>query len=262
MSTMKADHRSVRPGTIFELVRGLEHLPPHYKLLNLEWGVLFAVTGAHTVAQIGEHLGLTEAERDAVFGRLLRAGLIRERRVTYAEYLRAVATIRDDEPKPMARFLRSGAALEGGPPPALKAPVVPEAKASAAQPRQTAAAVQDRRGDGESSEADRIRTVASGRGSSFEPLAAVPEADKPAGEKLSLKAVMRLIIDRAADTTVGQLDIYRVFIRIDTNLLRRNGITTLRFEEDWLVSDPELQSAITANVEKILGFTCPPSVYV
>jgi hypothetical protein len=51
-------------------------------------------------------------------------------------------------------------------------------------------------------------------------------------------------------------------IRVDTRLLIRNGITTLRFQDDRLISDPELQQAITSNVEKILGLECPQTVYV
>ena len=77
-----------------------------------------------------------------------------------------------------------------------------------------------------------------------------------------MKALMRFIIDRAQDPTSGQLDIYRVFIRVDTHLLKRNGITSLRFTEDRLIADPELQQAITASVRKSLGVSCPNQVFV
>ena len=80
--------------------------------------------------------------------------------------------------------------------------------------------------------------------------------------RLSLKALMQFILERAQDSTVGQLDIYRVFIRVNTKLMRRNGIHTLRFEEDHLISDPELQNAILSSVQKTLGLSCPQSVFV
>ena len=80
--------------------------------------------------------------------------------------------------------------------------------------------------------------------------------------RLSLKALMRFIIGRAQDPTSGQLDIYRVFIRVDTRLLQRNGISTLRFTEDRLIGDPELQQAIASSVRKSLGVDCPSQVYV
>jgi hypothetical protein len=73
---------------------------------------------------------------------------------------------------------------------------------------------------------------------------------------------MQFILDRATDLTAGQLDVYRVFIRVNTGLLKRNGITTLRFQDDRLIQDPELQEAITQSVEKTLGLQCPREVYV
>ncbi len=69
---------------------------------------------------------------------------------------------------------------------------------------------------------------------------------------------MQHILARAGDQQAGQLDIYRVFIRINTKLLQRSGITTLRFQDDRLIEDPELQQAIAASVEKALGFPARP----
>ncbi|MCG8456433.1 MAG: hypothetical protein MI919_09135 [Holophagales bacterium] len=81
-------------------------------------------------------------------------------------------------------------------------------------------------------------------------------------KRLSLEAVMRFIMNQAADLQAGQLDVYRVFIRVNTKLLRRNGITTLRFEDDHLVSDPELQDAITLSLERTLGLRCPEACFL
>lgn len=79
---------------------------------------------------------------------------------------------------------------------------------------------------------------------------------------LSLRALMNVIERQSGTRENGQLDIYRVFARVDTALLKRNGIETLRFTEDRLVSDPELQEAILRSVKKTLGLDCPQSVWV
>jgi len=242
--TMPSDDpiRTIHPGAVFELVRDLSTLSESLRLNNVEWGLLFAVTGKHTVYQIGAHFALSAAERDRAFSRLLAAGLIRERAVSYSEYLRAMATIRDDEPKTLGRFLRAGAAIAGrpgaiGPPPDAGQDDVNLTRA--------------------------VPTVDSS-GVKFEPLAAPvssPLSVESGGRRLSLKALMRFILSRAPDTNSGQLDVYRVFIRVNTKLLKSNGITTLRFEDDHLVSDPELKSAILSSVRKTLGVTCPQEVF-
>lgn len=228
---------SVRPGIVFRLICEPGKLPEGLKLRNLEWGVLFGVTGRHTVAQIGEHFNLAEQERDRVFERLLELGLVVEREVSLPEYLRAAATIRDDEPKSLARFLRAGATLGAG----AKKPVPPANDETLTRPIAVPA-----------------RPAPKPEAAPFVPL----DAPVPTERRLSLRAVMQLILDRAADRNAGQLDVYRVFIRVSSKLLRRNGITTLRFEDDRLVDDPELQRAITTSVEKTLGLACPPSVFV
>lgn len=83
-----------------------------------------------------------------------------------------------------------------------------------------------------------------------------------APRNLSLRALMNVIEKQAGTREAGQLDVYRVFVRVDTSLLRRNGIETLRFTEDRLVADPELQQAIVRSVKKTLGLDCPQSVWV
>lgn len=80
--------------------------------------------------------------------------------------------------------------------------------------------------------------------------------------RLSLRALMNLIEKQAGSREAGQLDIYRVFVRVDTVLLRRSGIETLRFTEDHLISDPELEQAIIRSVKKTLGLDCPETIWV
>lgn len=222
----------VPPAAVYEPAVPAGHLPADLRLRSLEWGVFFAVTGRHTVAQIGAHLGLAPAERDGAFVRLLELGLLAERPLTAGEYLRAAATV-DGEEVTLAGFLRAG----------LAGPVLPPAIDSIADP------IPD----------------------PFEPLALpdeeilmqIPDLPAPATPPaLSLQAVMRFVADQSPDADAGQLDIYRAFVRVNPQLLRRNGITTLRFEEDRLLTDPDLQQALLASVEHVVGRSCPPEVFV
>ena len=89
-----------------------------------------------------------------------------------------------------------------------------------------------------------------------------PSPDLRPAPPLSLRAVMRFVVDQAPDADAGQLDVYRAFVRLDPQLLRRNGITTLRFEEDRLLTDPDLKRALLRSVEQVVGRSCPPEVFV
>jgi hypothetical protein len=234
------------PVAVYELARAVDRLPADLRLRSLEWGVLFAVTGRHTAAQIGAHLGLSPGERDAAFARLLELGLLAERPLSAGEYLRAAATV-EGEPRTLAAFLGAGVAGPGGD---AVADLPPEAPGDvpAAPPPVSDLALE-----------------------AFEPLA-LPEEDSSmeitplraaaVPPPLSLRAVMQFISQQSGDADAGQLDIYRAFVRVSPQLLRRNGITTLRFEEDRLLTDPDLQQAILASVEQVVGRSCPPEVFV
>ncbi len=226
----------VPPAAVYELAVVADRLPADLRLRSLEWGVLFAVTGRHTVAQIGGHLGLEPAERDGAFARLVELGLLAERPLSAGEYLRAAATV-DGEPQTLAGFLRAGLAGPEG-----EAVTEPPDDVAPAEPP---AAPSDLDLGG------------------FEPLA-LPEEEEITMERppLSLQAVMRFIAEQSGDADAGQLDIYRAFVRVNPQLLRRNGITTLRFEEDRLLTDPDLQQALLASVEQVVGCSCPPEVFV
>lgn len=296
----RAGAPAARPqgAVVYQLKRPLAELPDNLRLRNHEWGALFAVTGEHSCAQIAGLLGLAPEERDRVFGRLAAFGLIEERPLTYGEYLRALATWRDDEPRPLAAFLRGGQAMPEAraaanpgrpaapsavpvPPPAAPGgPALPQVPGVVAPGLLPAAATPARPRPPEVTTADsdpgitralptydrrQIQASAAAPPPAFLPLEPLPPPPPVAAagrSQLSLKALMQHILAKAGDQQAGQLDIYRVFIRINTKLLQRNGISTLRFQDDRLIEDPELQSAIAASVEKALGFTCPPEVFV
>ena len=281
---------TILPSAVYELCQNLSDLPETLRLRSLEWGVLFSVTGRHTVAQIGDLLGVPPALRDATFARLLDGGLLKERPLSYGEYVRAAATAGDEEPRSLAEFLRSGATwpaeardtavirtVEAGPP-------SQEAPLAAAE----RVLLKDMSDGYDPTVTRAVPTVSRDEVLAFKPLASpavesgepedvagsptsaedsvIDKEKKPDtnGEpkRMSLRALMGYILDRAPDLNSGQLDIYRVFIRVDTKLLKRNGITTLRFKEDCPVDDPELQAAIQTSLQATLGLSCPQQVFI
>jgi hypothetical protein len=78
---------------------------------------------------------------------------------------------------------------------------------------------------------------------------------------MSLQSVIQFILNQNPDPTAGHLATYQVFMGINTQLLKKNGITSLRFQDDRLITDPELQSAIAENIKKVLGIACPDDVF-
>lgn len=227
-------------GVVYRLVRELSEIPHDLKLRNVEWGVLMSITGEHPAGLIGKSFDLDQNERRGVFARLLETGLIEEQPVTWREYLRANALSAgpsgDDRRNDLRTFLRAGVTLPA-----------PSVGTEPSDP--------DRR-QRELTRPVRTQPVPM----AFTPLETPrPEARR---KRLSLKVLMRHILDRAPDANSGQLDVYRVFIRVDTKLLKRSGIDTLRFEDDREVDDPELQQAIGRSLERTLGMSVPADAFV
>jgi len=78
---------------------------------------------------------------------------------------------------------------------------------------------------------------------------------------MSLQAVIQFILNHNnSDPTAGHFATYQVFMGIGTPLLKRNGITSLRFQDDRIISDPELQNAIIESLEKVLKVKCTPEM--
>lgn len=253
--------RAVLPQSVYRRARDPLDLPHDLRLIALEWALYFAVTGKHTVGELGRQMRAGDLEREAAFGRLVGLGLIEEQELGASEYVSALAAGGDREERTLREFLMNVA------PPA-------------------AASVETEEGgevsDHETSAEPRLRQVADKAVSSpriaprpgrvapplaFKRLPSPEEVPKEnrlmsRPRKLSLRALMNLIEKQAGSREAGQLDIYRVFVRVDTVLLRRSGIETLRFTEDHLVSDPELEQAIIRSVKKTLGLDCPETVWV
>jgi hypothetical protein len=258
--------------------------------------VLFAVDGRRTSGEIFRMLKLTEEEGAEILERLRDYELIREKALNYKEYIAAQtqAEVAPEEARPqtLAEFLFGGsllaqaAAAAGGrktpPPPPEEVAVVepshqtpppqppPASPGSAPRPESRPDADPDAPADPATPQ------PASSQRPAFQPLQAPPKQSTPSrnpqnsepmpatldSRRLSLKNVIDFIIQNASDVNAGQLDVYRVFIRVNTQLLKRNGIHSLRFTDDRVISDPELQEAILQSVDRTLGLACPDHVFI
>lgn len=237
------------PQSVYRRVREPHQLPNDVRLPALAWALYFAVTGKHTAGELGRQMRVEPAPRDEALGRLVTLGLIEEQTLDAAEYVRALAASGDGEEKTLREFLMSASQ------PAPLADVPPSGPREVAEMPAPVSRLIPRQG----------RTPQPAF--RFQPLPAPDDVTKEnqrmsTSRSLSLRALMNLIEKQAGSREAGQLDIYRVFVRVDTVLLKRSGIETLRFTEDRLVSDPELEQAIVRSVKKTLGLDCPESVWV
>lgn len=235
------------PHAVYRRVRQPADLPRDLRMPSLEWALYFAVGSGQTVSELGRRLRAEDGRRDAAIDRLLSLGLIAEEPLDAPGYLHALAASGDGNPRTLHDFLigaldPAAAKHSTETPSTLELPAPsPPGGASAPHP---------------ASPSPRVR---------FTPLPfiSIPEgSDMPNRRHLSLRAVMNLIETNAGSREAGQLDIYRVFIRVDTRLLRQSGVETLHFTEDRLISDQELQNAIVRSVKRTLSLDCPDAVWV
>ncbi|HEX7831495.1 MAG TPA: hypothetical protein VF787_17700 [Thermoanaerobaculia bacterium] len=259
--------QSILPESVFRRARPAHELPDDLRLTALEWALYFAATGVVTAAELGRQFRVEPAERDAALVRLLKLQLIEEQPLAAADYVRALAAAGNQEEKTLREFLLG----------TFQTPTQAIAKLSAepAPPNvRPLTALPNRQVNSTPafpSVAPRPTIVPPPPGRvaprlAFTPLPSPNDRKEnrvmTASRKLSLRALMNLIETQAGSREAGQLDIYRVFVRVDTLLLKRSGIETLRFTEDRLVSDPELEQAIVRSVKKTLGVDCPESLWV
>jgi hypothetical protein len=220
------------------LLRTREELAPDLRLRAYDWAVFFALEDGRTLGEMASRASFDTVALLAAVGRMEAAGFLEEQPQTMAEYLRAAGDAGDDRPIDVSEFLRASL------PAAAPRPNLTEDLPSL----HPEPAIDDR----------------------FEPLS-IDSPDEsgawrlaedwrvnPARERaeaLSLRAVLDFLMARAADPESGQLDVYRTFLRIDSDLLRQNGITTLDFDDDRWIDDPPLVAAILASLERTAGAT-------
>ncbi len=276
---------AVRAGSVYALQDRIQAISPELKLRNASWGVLFAIDGRRTAGQIREQLGFAEDFFTAAIEELEQKGLIKEQPVDAREFVANQARSGQSESRSLAEFLFSGTLLSSATASPVGEPVSREkyqaeseqkpAPASAPAPLTVGRPFTPLGADGSNhSGSGNIRPAltplptptrqiaASAQPVAIDGAAAAVTAQTSAERRLSLQGVVDFILNRAVDSNAGQLDVYKVFIRINTRLLKRNGIHSLRFKEDRIITDPELQQAILSSVNRTLGVSCPESVFV
>jgi hypothetical protein len=209
---------------IFQNAWNLQQLPVTMKLPSLEWRFLLCCDGKTPVYQIQRRLELADKDRDYILNRLCASGLLNEKSLSLEELAQTVI----DNPAPQAEAQTFSEFLQAA------ATTPPSAEAPSSAPGKTAPA--------------------------FSPLPK-PAVVVPTIRCMSLQSVIQFILNQKADPTAGHLATYQVFMGINTQLLKRNGITSLRFQDDRFITDTELQNAIADNIQKVLKIVCPEEVY-
>jgi hypothetical protein len=78
------------------------------------------------------------------------------------------------------------------------------------------------------------------------------------GHGVLLKPVIDFIQNSAGSGTLGQLTVYRVFLKIPPHLLKEARIQSVKFvNDDFRIESPELQQAIRSAVKRTLNKEVP-----
>lgn len=95
------------------------------------------------------------------------------------------------------------------------------------------------------------------------PIPPVPAAPNSSGRSsMRLSALVDFIVASAGSTSIGQLLVYRVFLRVPPELLQAEDIASVNLIEDTsLIRSPALQEAIAAAVQEIVKQPLPDSVF-
>jgi hypothetical protein len=197
-----------------------------------QWKLLLAFDGQRSLAEVALSVDVAFAEALPFTEQFLGRGWIAEQPITLDQYLK-----RTGAPSISA----IGAAV---PPPVVLHAPKPEA---AAPPAVLASAVME-----ETAPAFQRATAATPP-----PLAPVA----PVGA-LKLKSVVDFIVEQANNSSLGQLTVYRIFLRVPPVLLQAEDIVSVHLVDDpTLVKTPELKKAIADAVSEVLKRPLPDSVF-
>jgi hypothetical protein len=93
--------------------------------------------------------------------------------------------------------------------------------------------------------------------------AAATEPAKKAKRPMRLAAVVDYIIAQVGNSSLGQLVVYRIFLRVPPHLLQEEDIVSVHLVNDpTLVRTEDLQTAISKAVIDVLKRPLPDSVFV
>jgi hypothetical protein len=207
-----------------ELVRGI-------RMKNLAWSVLFAINGKRTLFDLARMFRITGERLEEIVRRLEAQGLIEESDISFEEYTvnqgRGAAA---SEESSLDEFLTNAAGSDSSPVES-SAPAVPRPREPIVLPT------------------PQVQVS----------LPPIPMRTTPIVQKrgLHLKSLIAFIISQAPTRTEGQIAVYRVFLRVPSDLMRRNGIVSLSLVDNAsIIEDPELlrsvEAAVLASVKKAI----------
>jgi hypothetical protein len=202
-----------------------------------QWKLLLAFDGQRSLAEVALSVDVAFAEALPYTEQFLGRGWVAEQPITLDQYLK-----RTGAPSISA----IGAAV---PPPVVLHQPKPE---TVALPPVPASAVMEE------------TAPAFQRAATETPAASTPPPLAPVGPigALKLKSVVDFIVEQANNSSLGQLTVYRVFLRVPPLLLQAEDIVSVHLVDDpTLVKTPELKKAIADAVGEVLKRPLPDSVF-
>lgn len=214
------------PEQIYQRRPAFEENVKDLRLRKSIWDLAFAFDGIRSLAEVRQCSGLDEPAFERAMRALLQLNLIEERLLTLSEYQESSA-------------LKSNAAAftSKSDEPAL---ITARIGRNGGRPRRMVQA-----------DSPRFDTASVQLQS--------PEAPKP----FRLKPAIDFIVVQSGGGTLGQLAVYRVFMRVPTDLMKRANIHSLSLVDETVeITDPELQQAIMRAINQTMGVELPIDYFV
>ncbi|MBW8781541.1 MAG: hypothetical protein JF599_06610 [Verrucomicrobia bacterium] len=252
-----------------------------------EWKIVLALDGEKTFRSICTARELDEPSATRLLQRLRRLGLVVESQLSLAEYLSQNGGI--PSPGSLAPFAPAAPVVAAAAPvvvATIPAPVAPkiapeivtlsigettEIVIGSRPPFPQVAPIEFSMGSVTSTHAVEFSLGSATTGTpppepavevSFSPdfpeEASEPAEERPPG--LHLKSVINFIVQHAGGGTVGQLAVYRVFLRVPAALLQAANIRSLKMvDESLTLHSPELIAAVLRAVRETLHVEYEPA---
>jgi hypothetical protein len=223
---------------IYKRTAGYEREASTIRLHAPQWKLLLAFDGQRSLAEVALSVEVAFAEALPFTEQFLGRGWLAEQPITLDQYLKRTGT-------PGVSAI--GAAV---PPPVVLHEPKPEVAAPAAVP---ASAVMEE-------SAPAFQRAAPETPAAVPP--PPPRTPVPPVGPLNLKAVVDFIVEQGSSSSLGQLTVYRVFLRVPPALLQAEDIVSVHLVDDpTLVKTPALKQAIADAVGEVLRRPLPDSVF-
>ena len=222
---------------IYKRTDAYDREAPSIRLHAPQWKLLLAYDGQRSLAEVALSVDVPFAEALPLTEQYLGRGWIAEQPITLDQYLKRTGA-------------SSVSAIGTAVPPSV---VLHEPKPeTAAPPAVLASAVME-----ESAPAFRAGSATT----AAPPPLPAGGSKLPAGP-LKLNALVDYIVGQAGNASLGQITVYRVFLRVPPALLQDEDIVSVHLVNDpTLVKTPALKQAIADAVQEVLKRPLPESVF-